>query len=272
MVVKSIQIPIPNHPCPPSIPMMTIPVCDRGFDCYSSMWRQSWWIMIEKDGRDVMVNFCCLKLFQVLLQRGDVWLTATRDHRHVCSGSAEKETEWLTDPAEPRNPEWRPHYQLRPAVLASPTPLRLGEQTQLQIINFLDDNKPDVGRKKVNSRARQLKSAVFLSSTTFCPFSSFSAMLVFVLLLKLCVGICFELSFILSTERINPNFHPDWMCLPLNINKVMNESFGEHSMMWLGAKFYKGYILNATSPIYLLLQRGLRTFHIILYVNQRDSI
>lgn len=90
----------------------------------------------DKDGSDVTVHFCCLKLLQVLLQCGDVWLTATWDHRHVCSGSAEKETEWFTDPAEPRNPEWRPHYQLRPAVLASPTTLRLGEQIQLQIKLF----------------------------------------------------------------------------------------------------------------------------------------
>lgn len=40
---------------------------------------------------------------QVLLQRGVMWLTATRDYRHVCIGCAKEEAERPADPTEPRD-------------------------------------------------------------------------------------------------------------------------------------------------------------------------
>lgn len=51
-------------------------------------------------------------LVQVLLQRGVVRLTATRDYRHVCIGRAEEEAERPADPTESRDSKRCAHHQL----------------------------------------------------------------------------------------------------------------------------------------------------------------
>lgn len=51
-------------------------------------------------------------LAQVLLQRGVMWFSATRDHRHVSVGRPKEEAERPADPAEPRDPKRCAYHQL----------------------------------------------------------------------------------------------------------------------------------------------------------------